>query len=95
MKRMMFRHDAADQSEAAQRLYARAELAYTLIDFAAALSFVAGSVLFFYETTQTIATWFFVLGSICFAAKPTLRLWREFKLYRMGDMEDLAERYED
>lgn len=95
MKRMIFRHDAAERSEAAQRFYARVELAYTLIDFAAALSFVVGSILFFYEATQVSATWFFLIGSLFFAAKPTLRLWREFKLYRMGDIDDLAERYED
>ena len=95
MSNMMFRHDAADQSEEAQRLYARAELAYTIIDFFAALSFLAGSVMFFYAELQYAGTWCFVVGSLSFAAKPTLRLWREFQLYRMGDVEDLAERFEE
>ena len=91
----LFRHDAPDRSEEAQALYARAELAYTCIDFGAALAFLVGSILFFYNDLQETATWFFVIGSIAFAAKPTLRLWRELKLYRMGDMKDLAERYEE
>jgi len=95
MKNMMFRHDAADRSEEAQRLYARAELVYTVIDFAAALAFLVGSILFLYDDPQYAGTWCFVAGSLCFAAKPTLRLWREFQLYRMGDVKDLAERYEE
>ena len=32
------------------------------------------------------------LGSLAFAAKPSLRLFREIELYRLGDMEDLAKR---
>ena len=51
-----------------------------------------GSFLFFSAATQTAATWLFVVGSFCFAVKPTLRLAREIKLYRIGDNEDLAER---
>lgn len=90
----LFRHDAPDQSEKAQRLYARAELTYTVIDFCAALAFLIGSVMFFYPAWEHAGTWFFVVGSGMFAAKPTLRLWREFKLYRMGDTEDLAKRFE-
>lgn len=90
-----FRHSVANQSEEMQRFYARAELLYTLIDFAAALSFLAGSVMFFYADLQYAGTWFFVIGSLLFAAKPTLRVWREFKLYRMGDKVDLAKRFEE
>jgi hypothetical protein len=37
----------------------------------------------------------FLVGSLLFAAKPTLRLIREIKLYRMGDVDDLAHRFED
>lgn len=36
-----------------------------------------------------------MIGSFCFAAKPTIRLIREIKLYRMGKYETLAERAED
>lgn len=62
------------------------------MDFAAALLFIVGSVLFFYEATQRVGTWMFLVGSVCFALKPTLRLVREIKLYRLGDTEDLADR---
>ena len=41
---------------------------------------------------QTPATWFFTIGSFLFAAKPTLKLWREIRLYRMGKTQKLADR---
>ncbi|MBE3636928.1 YrhK family protein [Mangrovicoccus algicola] len=76
-----------------RRLYAAFELAYTVVDFAAALCFVIGSVFFFSEALMTAGTWLFLVGSLCFALKPAIRLWREIKLAAMGDAEDLAERY--
>ena len=39
---------------------------------------------------MTAGTWLFLVGSIFFAMKPTIRLWREFKLLRMGDYADIA-----
>jgi uncharacterized membrane protein YgdD (TMEM256/DUF423 family) len=65
------------------------------VDFSAALCFLIGSILFFRESLMTPATWLFVVGSVLFAAKPTLRLLREVRLYRMGDYADLAERLDD
>lgn len=79
-------------SEQAGRIYARYEILHTLVDFLAAIMFLVGSALFFSSSTQTAATWLFVFGSIAFAVKPTLRLFREIELYRLGDMEDLAHR---
>ena len=88
----LFRHKNRQQSAHSRAIYARFELAYTAVDFGAALSFVIGSILFFYEELQTAGTWCFLIGSILFAAKPSLRLAREIKLYSLGDTEDLAER---
>lgn len=90
----LFRHENRQRSEEARDLYARFELVYTFVDFSAAASFVVGSVMFFFEEWQTPGTWLFLLGSILFAAKPTIRMVREIKLYRMGDTEDLEKRYE-
>ena len=90
----LFQRDTRDQSMASRRLWARYEIAYTLVDFGAALCFVVGSVMFFSEAWQVFGTWLFLLGSILFAAKPTLRLLREIHLYRLGDMQDLARRAE-
>lgn len=88
----LFRHAARQRSPESRALWARYELVYTIVDFGAAFSFVVGSALFFFEPAQTAATWLFVLGSVLFAAKPTIRLVREIKLFRMGDMDDLARR---
>ncbi|NDU99494.1 YrhK family protein [Pseudoroseicyclus tamaricis] len=90
----LFHHDRRHQNEASRRLWARYEIAYTFVDFGAALCFIVGSVMFFFENWQTPGTWFFLVGSILFAAKPTIRLARELKLYEMGDEDDLAKRYE-
>lgn len=91
----LFRHRTRQATEESRRLYARFEIAYTIVDFMAAVCFVIGSVLFFFDAQQIPATWFFLIGSLLFAAKPTLRLIREIKLYQMGDMCDLAKRVED
>ena len=91
----LFQHAQRQRSKASRDLYARFELLYTFVDFSAALCFLVGSTLFFRESLMTPATWLFVVGSLLFAAKPTLRLLREVRLYRMGDYADLAERLED
>ncbi len=46
-----------------ERVYALFEIWYTVVDLAAALLFVVGSVLFFWDETQFTATWMFVIGS--------------------------------
>ena len=88
----LFHHDRRNDSEAHRRLYARFEIAYTVVDFSAALLFIIGSIMFFYDAWQTFGTWMFLIGSFFFAAKPTLRLVREIKLYEMGDMDVLSRR---
>ena len=91
--RGIFRHDRREASPATRRLYARFEIAHTIVDFSAALCFIIGSIMFFSEAWMTPATWFFTVGSFLFAMKPTLRLWREIKLYRMGKTDTLADRW--
>lgn len=88
----LFRHENRQRSERSKRLYAKLELARTAIDFAAAMCFLAGSVMFFWSALETAAIWFFVVGSVLFAAKPTLSLVREIRLAAAGDDDDLAER---
>ncbi|WP_163848575.1 YrhK family protein [Pseudooceanicola aestuarii] len=90
-----FRHENRENSHRSRRIYALFEIAYTMVDFAAAATFIVGSVLFFFQDLQTAGTWFFLVGSILFAVKPTLRMARELKLASMGDTEDLAERLKD
>ncbi|QFG23541.1 YrhK family protein [Actinomadura sp. WMMB 499] len=51
-------------------------------DFGAAVLFLAGSVLFFSESTMYEGTWLFVVGSVLFLLRPTIRLTRRFHLRR-------------
>ncbi|MDB6176059.1 YrhK family protein [Paracoccus sp. Z330] len=90
--REIFRHENREATPQSRRLYARFEIAHTVVDFTAALCFIIGSIMFFYEAWQIPATWFFTIGSVFFALKPSLRLWREIKLYRMGKLSELSDR---
>ncbi|MGR3802090.1 YrhK family protein [Marinibacterium profundimaris] len=90
---MLFQTDHRHGTHDQRRIYAWFEIAYTIIDFAAATLFVIGSFMFLSEEWTMTGTWCFIVGSFFFAAKPTLRLVRELKLAAMGDEEDLAERF--
>ncbi|MGO2003478.1 YrhK family protein [Arthrobacter rhombi] len=84
---MLFTRDHQHQSREHSRLTARYEIAYTSVDFLAALLFIVGSIFFFSESTTFFATWLFLIGSLCFALKPTLRLIREIKLARLDELQ--------
>ena len=88
----IFRRDKRPKGPEAERIAARFEIAHTVVDFAAAVMFLIGSILFFFPSEMVPATWLFTLGSVCFAMKPTLKLWREIRLYRMGRWQRLADR---
>lgn len=88
----LFNPDTPQKSERHIRLYALYELGFTIVDFAASILFVVGSVLFFYASTVVLGTWMFLIGSICFGVKPSIRLVREFHLLSLGDAPELAER---
>lgn len=90
---MLFERDHRVRGREQQRVYAAFEIAYTIVDFSAAATFVIGSIMFFYSDWVFTGTWFFVIGSILFGFKPALRLIREMKLANMGEDDDLAERY--
>ena len=90
----LFQHQNRERDHNTRRIYALFELAYTCVDFGAALCFILGSVFFFSDALMTPATWLFLIGSVLFAVKPTLRLIRELKLISMGDAEDVASRLE-
>lgn len=87
----LFHPDNAQRSARHARVFAIYELIYTAVDFLAAALFVVGSVLFFDEQTVTAGTWLFLIGSICFALRPTTHLVRELHYWRIGALERLAE----
>ncbi len=74
-----------------KKIYALYEIAYTIVDVSAALLFVVGSILFFYPTSTDVGIWFFLIGSIFFGLRPTIKLVREFAYLRIGDYTDVAD----
>jgi uncharacterized membrane protein YgdD (TMEM256/DUF423 family) len=87
----LFRAENATKSHRHRATFAAFEIAHTLADFGAAIMFIIGSIMFFFDAWQTMGTWLFLIGSILFACKPSLRLARELRLVAMGDVEDYAD----
>lgn len=85
--------DARNHTKNAEnrRLYTIYQLIYTMVDFGAAMLFLIGSILFFYQSLQDQAIWCFVAGSVLFAAKPTLRLVREVHYFINGNNADTGQ----
>lgn len=73
-----------DESQEHRETYSKYEVLYSLVDFTAALTFIVGSIFFFYDSLMTAGTWLFLIGSICFALRPTIRLVRELHLARLS-----------
>lgn len=91
ISRMFNYHDPA-QTEHRKRIYAAFELWYTIVDVGAAVSFLAGSILFLWEGTKTVGTCLFIGGSALFLLKPAIRLMRESKYAASGEIDTLARR---
>lgn len=75
-----------------ERLWAAYEIAYTMVDFLAAGLFIVGSILFLSPQTTQAGTWLFIIGSVFFGLKPTLRLTREIRLMALGNVNEVAKR---
>ena len=72
-------------------LYARYQAIYDGVDALAAIAFIVGSALFFSESTKTIATWLFLIGSVFFAVRPLVHLVRDFHLARLPERAEAEE----
>lgn len=77
----------ASLTRAHARIARNYELMHVMVDFLAAAMFVAGSVFFFFPESATLATWLFLIGSILFGVKPTIRLARAVHLSRLPATE--------
>mgnify|MGYP006295122267 CR=1 FL=1 len=88
----LFRLSNRDRNARRRRVWARWVVAYTFVDFTAALRFTAGSVMFFRNSLGTAAIWLFTVGPVFFMAKPTIRLVRELHMPAIGNEKDLAQR---
>ena len=85
----LFNPDNRNLSDRHKKIYAYCELAYTTVDFSAAALFVIGSILFFSDSTTYIGTWLFLIGSVLFGLRPTIKLLREIAYLRLGDYQDI------
>ncbi len=82
-RRHLLDPDLHDLSPRHLEVYWRYQVVRTGVDFGAALCFVVGSVLFFWERTTFAATWLFLVGSLLFAVKPTIDMVRAAHLRRL------------
>lgn len=69
-------------SQAELALRRRYEIASIINDLLIAAWFIVGSILFFNDSTSTLGTWLFLIGSIELAIRPTIRLTRHLHLRR-------------
>jgi hypothetical protein len=60
-------------------------------DLLIAVWFMAGSILFFKESTTTAGTWLFLIGSIELAIRPVIRLTRHLHLQRLSAPAESAQ----
>ncbi|PTY38399.1 hypothetical protein BGP77_11845 [Saccharospirillum sp. MSK14-1] len=61
----------------------RYEVLSIVNDFLIAIWFFVGSVLFLFPSQETLAVWFFIVGSFQFLIRPTLRLASHIHLQRI------------
>lgn len=59
-------------------------LIYTVNDILIAIWFIIGSILFFSDKTETVGTWFFLLGSLELLIRPVIRIIRNSHLKRIN-----------
>jgi len=81
-----FHPNNSTRSKTHKTIFVWSEFLYTLVDFLAAALFVIGSALFFSEVTTYVATWCFLIGSVFFGLKPTIKLVREV-MYARADAD--------
>lgn len=79
----MFDPRRAGASPRHAQIYGRYQVVYTVVEFAAAVAFVIGSVFFFSDSLALPADWLFLVGSILFAVRPTVSVLREAHLARL------------
>ena len=84
----LFDHNLRSASPDHAELVRRYELARTVIEFLAAVTFVVGSIFFFYESLLFAGTWLFLIGSIFFAIRPSIRLLLELRLANLPVPEE-------
>lgn len=76
----LFDHALRTATPAHTELVRKYELYRTIVEFLAALTFIVGSIFFFYPRLVFAGTWLFLIGSFLFAVRPSIRLLLELQL---------------
>lgn len=76
----LFDHSIRSASPAHAEMVRKYELYRTVVEFLAAATFVIGSIFFFFPSLVFAGTWLFLIGSILFAVRPSIRLLLELRL---------------
>lgn len=84
----LFDHGLRSASPDHAKVVRRYELYRTIVEFLAAVFFIIGSVFFFYASLLVAGTWLFLIGSVLFAVRPTIRLLLELRLARLPVPEE-------
>lgn len=79
----LFSQGLRDASPSHEEIVRRYEIGRTVVEFLAAATFIVGSIFFFYESLLYAGTWLFLIGSILFAVRPSIRLLLELHLARL------------
>lgn len=72
-----------NRNELRRRMDSRYDKLNTVNDFLAALFFLIGSIMFFYNSLQAAAAGLFTAGSVNFMFRPTIKLVRQYHLARI------------
>ncbi len=83
----LFRTSRYDETARHRQVYSIYELIYSTVDLLAAIAFILGSILFFYKSLVEAGTWMFLIGSIFFALRPSVRVIRELHLAAISRSE--------
>lgn len=84
----LFDHANRSATPGHSEIVRKYELYRTIVEFLAAVFFIVGSVFFFYESLLYAGTWLFLIGSILFAVRPTIRLLLELRLANLPVPEE-------
>lgn len=76
----LFSQGLREASRSHEEIVRRYEIGRTVVEFLAAATFIVGSIFFFYESLIYLGTWLFLIGSILFAVRPSIRLLLELHL---------------
>ena len=78
------------QREQYSRTHAIYQWIHLMVDFTAAAMFVIGSILFLNPGLERAGSWLFLVGSIFFAMKPTVKLMRFLHLRRLARKAEIT-----